>query len=216
MVGAATPKNKALKDENRLPILLVFLINLAVLVLAIKTNSALVGGVDVLVKEWQSLIPAGLGVVISGILNEQLDEKTKARLVFWRWADPLPGGDAFTVHMLADPRIDVDALKKKFGPFPETRREQNARWYGMYRSIENDPSVVQAHRNYLFARDYAGISVLLIVVFGSIGFWQIPSLRTAALYLLALIVQYLVVRQAAKNNGIRFVTTVLALKAARD
>jgi hypothetical protein len=213
MAGRGSGEVKILKDAYRALIWLVLLVNLAVLILAVKTGSILIAGVDVLVREWRSLLPAGFGAVVSGVLNEQLNDRAKARLVFWRWNDPLPGSDAFSVHLHQDPRIDVDALTKRFGPFPTVRKEQNARWYAMYRSVENEASVVQVHRNFLFTRDYTGLSFMLLVVFGAVGFWQISSLKTATIYFGLLLAQYFVVRQAAKNNGIRFVTTVLALKA---
>jgi hypothetical protein len=214
MARQGTEETKPLKRQNQPLIITILFVNLAVLILAIKTGSIVLGGMNTLVAEWQSLIPAGLGIVISGVVNEQLSANAKARLVFWRWNDPLPGSDAFSIHMHEDPRIDAAALTKKFGPFPIIRREQNARWFRMYQSVRDEPSVVQAHRFFLLTRDYAGISFLLIIVFGTIGFWQIPSPRTAAIYLVVLVAQYLLVRQSAKNNGIRFVTTVLALKAA--
>ena len=44
--------------------------------------------------------------------------------------------------------------------------------------------------------------------------YAIPSTKIGLLYLVFLILQYVVVRQAASNYGIRFVTTVLAQKAA--
>jgi hypothetical protein len=48
--------------------------------------------------------------------------------------------------------------------------------------------------------------------YGIIGLYAIPSLRIGLLYVLILLAQYIVVRQAASNYGIEFVTTVLARK----
>jgi len=55
---------------------------------------------------------------------------------------------------------------------------------------------------------------LFIVLYGSAGLYAIPSRKVGLLYVALLILQYVVVRQAASNYGIRFVTTVLAQKAA--
>src|SRR5208282_4310181 len=56
-----------------------------------------------------------LAIVLSGVLSDA----GKARLVFWRWQNPLPGCRAFTELIVSDPRIDVAALRKKHGDFPQ-------------------------------------------------------------------------------------------------
>ena len=56
----------------------------------------------------------------------------------------------------------------------------------------------------------------MLLGFGGIAFWQLSTHLMAGGYLLFLVVQYLLVRRAAKNHGERFVTTVLAIKAAGD
>jgi hypothetical protein len=66
---------------------------------------------------------------------------------------------------------------------PTDPQEQNAKWFQLYRRVADRLTVQAAHRNYLFYRDYAVISILLIIAFGVSGFWFIPSLTTAAAYL---------------------------------
>ena len=205
---------KSLKDQNRWPLLLVMLLNAAVFYTATTTNSLLIGDIGSLIKGWEALLPAGAAFVFAGVLNELLNNETKARLVFWRWKNPLPGNQAFSIYASTDPRVDLHSLTRKCGPLPTEPREQNALWYRLYLSIRNDPAIVQVHRNYLFTRDYAAISALLLFALGIAGFWKIPSPKFAGLYLMLLVGQYLLVRGAAKNHGIRFVTTVLAIKAA--
>jgi hypothetical protein len=56
-----------------------------------------------------------LAIVLSGVLSDT----GKARLVFWRWRNPLPGCRAFTELVNTDPRIDVSALRTKYGDFPQ-------------------------------------------------------------------------------------------------
>jgi heme exporter protein D len=70
--------------------------------------------------------------------------------------------------------------------------------------------VLEAHRYFLLFRDYAAMSILLIIAFGGSGFWFIPSAAIAAIYLLVLVAQSLLARQAARNYGIRLVRDVLA------
>ena len=70
------------------------------------------------------------------------------------------------------------------------------------------------HRLFLLTRDYAGIAFMLLVAFGVIGFFEIPTYKTASFYALALLLQFLTAAWAARNYGTRFVNTVLALKAS--
>lgn len=94
--------------------------------------------------------------------------------------------------------------------------EQNRAWYRLCKAMETDPAVRQVHRDFLLLRDYTGLCVVFIVFYGTAAFYTIPSLKIAFIYLLALVAQYVLVRQAASNYGIRFVTTVLARWVAKE
>src|SRR5579859_4799602 len=61
-------------------------------------------------------------IVLIGIL----DDTSKARLVFWRLRHPLPGCRVFTELVKTDPRIDVLALKERYGELPRKPHAQNA------------------------------------------------------------------------------------------
>lgn len=205
--------SSSLKDDTRWPLMYVFLLNVAVFYCAVETGTLVTGGVNLLVAEWRDLLPVGTSFIFTSIVNELLNSEAKARLVFWRWRYPLPGSEAFTRHAARDTRIDMGVLKRKFGPFPTVAHDQNVLWYRLYRSVAGDAAVTHVHRKYLFTRDYAVLSFVLMVTLGASSFWTIPSHSTAWIYLSLLALQYVVVRQAANNNGIRLVTTVLALKA---
>jgi hypothetical protein len=209
----STVSSSSLKDDTRWPLMYVFLLNVAVFYCAIKTGMLVTGGVNLLLAEWQNLLPVGTSFIFTSIINELLSSEAKARLVFWRWRFPLPGSEAFTRHAERDARIDMEVLRRKCGPFPTDARDQNVLWYRLYRSVAGDAAVAHIHRKYLFTRDYAVLSFALMIVLGVSAFWTIPSYSTAWIYLGLLVLQYGVVRQAANNNGIRLVTTVLALKA---
>jgi hypothetical protein len=139
----------------------------------------------------------------------------KAILVFWRLVHPLPGARAFSVHAPADPRIDLARLKKHVGQFPIGERDQNARWYSLYKQVNSDHSVIDSHKNYLLFRDIATMSLLLVPVlpvvmyFSGVEIWSIVA--TAGWFLM----QYLVTALAARTTGIRFVQNVLAVHASR-
>ena len=58
------------------------------------------------------------------------------------------------------------------------------------------------------------MSLLMLIGLGAAGLFSFPSKSTAIGYIGVLIIQYLLVRRAARNHGIGLVTTVLALKGA--
>jgi hypothetical protein len=188
--------------------------NLALFYGVVQHDAILAGDWAETARQLAEAIPAGLGLAVTGLLNAQLPAEAKARIVFLRWRDPLPGSEAFTKHGPADPRVDVAALESAFGPLPVTPREQNALWYKLYKSVSSDASVTQVHRAFLFTRDYACLALFAWVVLGSAGFVQIPSVRTALGYVAVLGAQFLLARRAARTHGVRLVTTVLALKSA--
>jgi hypothetical protein len=113
-----------------------------------------------------------------------------------------------------DSRIDTAALQRVVGRFPVEPREQNVLWYRLYRPVENEPAVMDAHRHFLLTRDCAAIAFLLLITAGPLAVWLVSSVASAGIYVALLLLQYLAARQAASNYGIRLVTTVLALKAA--
>lgn len=204
----------SLKDQNRAALTAVLLVNLVVLVLLVQTGQLSAPSVDQFIKQWRGLLPAGVGVVFAGVVNGLLGPLTKARLVFWRWSNPLPGSFAFSRHAARDPRIDLAALRSSLKVWPSAPHEQNALWYRLYKLVDNDPAVVDAHRYFLLTRDYTAIAFLLLLVATPLGLAFLPA-RSAAIYGGILLLQYLLGRQAASNYGVRFVTTVLALKASK-
>lgn len=205
---------RSLKDGNKLSLYAVMLANLTFFYLVVQNNAIMSGSWFDLLRNVGTAVPAGLGLILTGVLNAQLSAEMKSRIVFMRWRNSLPGCAAFSRHAKDDVRIDFSAIERSCGPLPEEPREQNALWYRLYKSVDSEPSVVQVHRSFLFTRDYACIALMLVVTFGLIGFFQVPSKSIATLYFFVLVLQFLVASQAARNHGKRFVTTVLALKAA--
>jgi len=206
---------KSLKEQNRWQIAIVVVVNSLFLYGVVQANAIELDGFRSIFSDAQKLVPVGCAVVIATVLNGILNADAKARLVFLRWYDALPGHRAFSEYASADPRIDLAALTKMQGfVFPVDPRDQNRAWYRIYKTVENEPAVVQVHRDFLLLRDYTGLSALFIVFYGAAGLYAIPSTKISAIYLLLLILQYCVVRQAASHYGIRLVTTVLAQKTA--
>lgn len=173
----------------------------------------------------QDLTPTAIAVVRTSvtallpipvlILSSLISADHKAILVFWRFKFPLPGSRAFSVYALADHRIDLAKLKKHVGAFPVNPRDQNAKWYSLYKQVDSDPSVADSHKNYLLFRDIAAMSLLLVpVVTVAMYFFGVDTPRiliSAALFFC----QYLITAFCARTTGIRFVQNVLAVHASR-
>jgi hypothetical protein len=147
-----------------------------------------------------------LTVVLSGVLRDEV----KARLVFWRWRNPLPGCRVFTELVSSDPRIDVSALRKQYGEFPCEPKEQNTLWYRLYKKHIGNVVVTEAHRVYLLTRDMTTLSAIFLILFSiGVGLDSV-NWRTGCLYTTILIAQYFIIATSARNYGIRFVLNVLA------
>lgn len=201
----------SLKDMNRPMLVTVVIANVAVyymiLIWTFDTQSFtnMISGVE-------TFAPGALMALIVGVLNSQLSHDMKARLVFWRWHHPLPGSYAFTKVMDTDTRIDPKALQNFTNPLPKEPAEQNRLWFKWYREFKDDAAIRQVHREYLLARDWAGIAFLFLLSMTPIAFWQMEPQRVSVLVLF-LVAQFLIVRQSAKNHGERFVASVLAYKS---
>ena len=202
-----------LKDQNRLPIMGMLALNLVAFILVVKTGQLLTPDVGGFAKRWLDFLPAGVGIAFAAVVNGLLSSENKACLVFWRWSNPLPGSRAFSTYVRRDSRIDTAALRRIIDRWPTAPHDQNTLWYRLYRSVENEPAVLDAHRHFLLTRDCTAIAFLMLIAAGPLGFWLIASLATAGTYIALLLLQYLFARQAAYNYGVRLVTTVLALKA---
>lgn len=163
--------------------------------------------VDALMSEKGLFI--ALSPIIILVINGLVSADWKARLIFWRYSNPLPGSEAFSKHINNDPRIHVDHLQEHWGELPNDPVEQNRLWYKMYRSVETDVRVHGAHYDWLFSRDLAALSVIFLFVFSVIGFVSISSQKAYMYYFLALISQYLIVAISAQTYGKRFVSNVL-------
>lgn len=205
----------SLKDTNKAALLTAMLANVAVFLLFVQSGTLFTGGWSEAAKALENALPAGLGLVLIGVLNAQLSSQAKARLIYLRWSDPLPGAEAFTVHACNDPRIDITALEQAHGsPLPTTSREQNSLWYRLFKSVETDEAVTHAHREFLFTRDYACMSLMIFFVLGGTAVFKVGPGTQTYLYIAILAAQFALTLIAARNHGRRLVCTVLALKSA--
>ena len=202
---------KSLKQEVRPQLATVLVANLLVFGVLITTHVLALPAIQ---RDFASAVKSvGLSAVALAactILTEQFGQATKARIVFWRWNDPLPGSRAFTEVGPNDPRLDMTDLRRVLGELPVDPKAQNALWYKLSKRVEEVPMVLDVHRLFLFARDYACLSILFVLSLGPLAVWQLNRSAPSLIYWLLLLVQYLLARNAAANTGRRLVATVLA------
>lgn len=147
-----------------------------------------------------------LVLVFAGIISPE----NKARLVFWRFKNALPGHRVFTSLAASDSRLSMKELSIKLGSIPEEPREQNTVWYSIYKHYSDAVIVREAHRFFLLARDLCSIAFLFAIL-GSPGILIFQQEVTWALTHLALMsFLYLVLALVARNHGNRLVCNVLA------
>ena len=162
---------------------------------------------------WRLLTTTVIPVAVLLVVNV-LPHKMKCMLVYWKPWGWLPGCEAFTKYGPGDPRVDMTRLVANVGPLPTSPKEQNSRWYQLYKAKANEVEVAEAHKLFLMYRDMAAITVFLIplVPLALYEAYAPPSSQWIAAG--ALLVQYLVTALSARHSGIRFVTNVVAVHSA--
>ena len=208
--------SKSLKDENRSQLWLTVALNAVVFYTVAQSDAIASAGWKGLFATAPDLLPVGLAFIVTSVGNGLLSANIKARLVFLRWTHALPGHRAFSKLAPADPRIDLDHLKKYLGDkLPEGPEAENKVWYRIFKEVETAPEVYDIHREFLFMRDYTGFSALFLVGLGTAALILVKSWRVALIYCLVLLLQFIVVRHVAATYGARFLCTVLAVKSAQ-
>lgn len=190
-----------------------FVTLIAVLVFAVFSGSDVLGAIQA--RQWTAFVDLKLmlslvlplaTLILDGIVTSDF----KAVLVYWKWRNPLPGHEAFTVHGQADSRVDMDALEAEHGPLPTDPADQNLLWYRLSKATSDRESVDEAHHAWLLTRDLTNLSFALVIVsVGLAAFLGISGWESIVL-VCAQGLLYVVLSLVAANKGIRFVTTVLA------
>jgi hypothetical protein len=116
-----------------------------------------------------------------------------------------------------DPRIDINLLRKKLGKrFPRGAKEQTSVWYGLYHRYAHAPAVTTANRAYLLLRDMTALTVLSAPTAAIFCIYSTVPASNELRLLVGLVLEYLLVRMAARNAGYRLVANVLAMAAQPD
>ena len=145
------------------------------------------------------------------LLNGWLSADMKARIVYLRWRDPLPGSRAFSIHLPRESRADPGRLAHRWGPFPTSAIDQNRLWYRIFKSVDTELEIHEAHRDSLLSRDLAGFGFLFLLLFGPGTAFGAAEWTTKGVYLAALVAQCAGAIVAARSYGIRLVRTTLAI-----
>jgi hypothetical protein len=162
------------------------------------------------------VIPAGVASTIVAVaLTELIGGDWKARLVFRKWTNPLPGSEAFTEYGPNDARVDMDVLKKRFGALPKENAEQNRLWYKILKLNETRPSVAYAHQYWLLMRDLASITPFLIVATGIAAYVKDVPPKGWGVAVAMLIAELLLAIGSACSLGEDLVRNVLAEESAK-
>ncbi|QIL19771.1 hypothetical protein [Thermomonas sp. HDW16] len=205
----------SLKDSYRWQLFAALAANLVLYYGLVKGLSLAEIRLNTALAHLAELLPSGLAVALCGIINAQLTPLQKARIIFLRWGDPLPGSRAFSHYAARDPRIDMRAVQAKWSPLPNDPYKQNALWYRIYQQEQETQAVRHLNRNWLFARDYACTCVLNFFVLGGLGIFQMPSLASWSIFMVIVAAQFLLARQSAVHHAERFITTVIAQAASK-
>ena len=206
---------RSLKDSYRMQLFAALAANLALYYALVKGLSFSEFKMETAMAHLSALLPGGLAVALCGILNSQLTYLQKARIVFLRWRDPLPGCRAFSHYVAQDPRIDMKSVRAKWSPLPKGAKQQNALWYRIYQQEQGTEAVDHLNRHWLFARDYASICVLLLIALGALGIYQMPSALSWSVFVGIVLAQFFFARRSAVNHAERFILTVIAQAAAK-
>jgi hypothetical protein len=158
---------------------------------------------------YRALAAVVLPVVVLLLVN-LMSSSLKAMFVYWKPYGWLPGCEAFSRYGPLDHRVDMTQLRKNTGAWPEAPREQNAKWFKLFKMVEGQADVVGAHKDFLLYRDMAAFSLPLILL-APLGVY-IAGASPSAIWVSAGLcaVQYILAAISAANSGKRFVCNVLA------
>jgi len=204
-------KQPYLKGKNAVQLCIFVGANLAVFFALLVSNDFSVTAVD---QFWHRLtakdgLLAAVMPILAIVLGGVFSDTWKARLVFWRWRDPLPGCRVFSELLATDYRADRTALAKKIGEYPLEADKQNALWFSLYKKHGGADKVLESHKIYLLTRDMAAISSLFGILFPLGVFANNFKWEVAVIYAAALLLQYILIAISARNYGNRFVLNVL-------
>lgn len=201
----------SLKAQNSLGLNAILAANLVVFVLVVRAQPILELGLKGLWTAGEGAGWMAVAGVVMTILNGLVSAPMKARLVFLRWRDALPGHRAFSVHGPHDARVDMAKVEALLGgTLPQGAAAENTAWYALINAHKDEITVAEVHKHFLYARDYTALALLALVVLGPTCVLLARGSFPSWVYVAGLAAQLVLARQAAATYGVRFVGTVLA------
>ena len=174
---------------------------------------------DALQKLQDTLAPGAISLAIITlarlVLLGLVPARLRDRLIHWRWRHPLPGARAFSKFGPADPRVDMAALDRSYGPLPTDPGEQGALFYKIYSANTGHIGVLDAHKSYLAARDIGTINLLMFILLPAFAYWATGDLIRIGIYATVLLLSYGLMALAAQVYGTRLVENALAAACAK-
>jgi hypothetical protein len=169
-----------------------------------------IDGLQNLLKE--DLYKSAIGAIlplIAFVLNGIAPVKLKNFLVFWRIKKQLPANRAFSVHMKKDERIDEAILQSKYPKIGGKEFDENKLWYKIYQKYQDSPSVWDAQKGYLFARDMTTLSMYFLLIMVVLSAFDNDAANLIVVFLL----EYFILMITSRVYASRFVRNVLALES---
>lgn len=163
---------------------------------------------------YRTLSAAILPIVVLLLINV-LSSNMKAMLVYWKPLGVLPGCQAFTKYGPSDVRIDMVQLRKNVGAWSDGSKEQNAKWFKLYKLVEDYTEVSSSQKDFLMYRDMAVLSIVLIVLAPICLYAADVSEKSILIAVAFLLGQYVLAAISARHSGVRFVCNVLAVHSTK-
>jgi hypothetical protein len=205
--------SKSLKSEYQKWLWMLATADLIVVALFLLPGVGVGGDISKLAN-WRLLTTVLVPIAVLLLVNV-LPHKAKCMLVYWKPYGWMPGSEVFSKFAPDDVRVDMKALAKNVGQLPETPREQNTRWYQLYKLVENHTEVSEAQRNFLMYRDMAVLS-LAFALLAPAGLYATGASRGAQWLAAAVFAaQFFLTALSARWSGVRFVCNVVALHSAK-
>lgn len=208
--------SKSLKSQNLKVIAIFLLFNLAMFLGFLKSGEVFSGDFSFLYNDISKTIPLVITVFFVAVFNHALSPLMKFRIVFFRWNNPMPGSKAFSKYLYEDNRIDVNSLKERYPELPKLPVEQNSLWYKWLKSVENHELINGIHKSFLLFRDTSTIALMLLLILPIIALYYGVETNHLNIYIAFMTLQLLFIIVAARDRGIRLVTSVIALKSTTD
>lgn len=150
---------------------------------------------------WKLLTGGLIPTVVALVLENIISFSTKTKIVFL--GRDLPGYDLMKIAK-RDDILTEEKLINYFDELPDSGKEQNSLWYGIYRDVQNEEKVFQAQKEFLILRDFTYLIFVATILGGILSFF-LPVSKVIWFG----VILYPFFGQATYNRAHRFAAIVL-------